>query len=799
MFSQHSNSPELQPFFADEEPNDGDLKPFEFDDEHDTNDLEGGGRIPGEEVYDAINDETFGNCEPLGAGDLEGLAERTKLLELKDEAGAGDFSWPLPESIPVPSTAENGAHRGNDTSAFADWLINANFQSSSSKLDRADYSEFLNNAKLFEPRLDFKSDFSSYNDRPLNQWGTNERPSASQIAPPGLSSQPKMLTEEMILKMSEDRDRMSRGNFVHDPRTFIPYARQPGIQKMEPAGFSTGTTNRPQQFQESRSRDYQAPSMSNDEFPSLMASFVKKSSIPPFNQPQQTQRQSQFPIPPNTTDIQRFMNTGPTSQQQQNPNYSAYQQQMPHRNFQPMLKPPMNGGPLNPSVRNVMTAFQQLPPGMWPNLPPPGTPGYNEMMMSAVANLTAARMQPGAFPPTLPNVMNMFAQQQQMMPNSTRGSTNSLCSSRMGKRTGLPSTKTISDFAFDPYAGLMSKKEREWLIKIQLIQCMVTGDPMDDDYYYSLWKERNVLSKAPAEWIVQMKPKYYNFDNTYPSDRYVPPVFSGSLGRPTHSSTAYPRQILDLHNDSIDDDESTAGKTSQRRLRAILLRIENASLALLECRDFLYKSAKQHENVETNRAQEIVTERYKNIINSVASPDELPTLMLVQKGRFLIGQLILYVDDSQSSGIMETLVKTAAKYSRRIPHDLNNQPLLRAVVTKLRNMDLFVFKHLRETLPVVLLESLLPTSNFAQQLCLSFMIGLCGRDIPISEITSGPIGEWLSDTNVNRLPALFAVFNQDAVDFDLLQLYRGLSCFPSNSIGFQLAELLKARIKQRPS
>jgi hypothetical protein len=32
----------------------------------------------------------------------------------------------------------------------------------------------------------------------------------------------------------------------------------------------------------------------------------------------------------------------------------------------------------------------------------------------------------------------------------------------------------------------MSKKEREWLIKIQLIQCMRTGDPIDDDYYYTV-------------------------------------------------------------------------------------------------------------------------------------------------------------------------------------------------------------------------------------------------------------------------------------------------------------------------
>lgn len=79
------------------------------------------------------------------------------------------------------------------------------------------------------------------------------------------------------------------------------------------------------------------------------------------------------------------------------------------------------------------------------------------------------------------------------------------------------------------------------------------------------------------------------------------------------------------------------------------------------------------------------------------------------------------------------------------------------------------------------------------------MIGLCGREISNSELITGPIGSWLADNDVKRLHALIPVFNQDAVDFDLLQLNRGLSFFPSNSIGRQLAELLKTRIKQRPS
>jgi hypothetical protein len=79
------------------------------------------------------------------------------------------------------------------------------------------------------------------------------------------------------------------------------------------------------------------------------------------------------------------------------------------------------------------------------------------------------------------------------------------------------------------------------------------------------------------------------------------------------------------------------------------------------------------------------------------------------------------------------------------------------------------------------------------------MIGLCGREVPPTELINGPIGGWLADNDPKRLHALFPVFNQDAVDFDLLRLNRGLSFFPPNSIARQLGDLLSVRIKQRPT
>lgn len=70
--------------------------------------------------------------------------------------------------------------------------------------------------------------------------------------------------------------------------------------------------------------------------------------------------------------------------------------------------------------------------------------------------------------------------------NQNAGGNSSVYRDAQSKKTSLPSNKTISDFAFDPYAGFMSKKEREWLIKIQLLQCQGSGNPYDDDYYYAV-------------------------------------------------------------------------------------------------------------------------------------------------------------------------------------------------------------------------------------------------------------------------------------------------------------------------
>lgn len=62
----------------------------------------------------------------------------------------------------------------------------------------------------------------------------------------------------------------------------------------------------------------------------------------------------------------------------------------------------------------------------------------------------------------------------------------------------MPSGRTIEDLAFDQFAGYMSCKEREWLVKIQILQCQGTGNPYEDDYYYTVRFSSSFSSSVDA-------------------------------------------------------------------------------------------------------------------------------------------------------------------------------------------------------------------------------------------------------------------------------------------------------------
>lgn len=299
---------------------------------------------------------------------------------------------------------------------------------------------------------------------------TQKQQNADQQKP---TQKAQVLTEEMLLKMAEEDEEKQRQQNVMKALGLLkspsPIAvAQSGFVSIEPENHQKFQNQQP--YAQSPKREESWNQGPPPYFNNRPPNFYQQNQPPPgFGQ--------QPPYHQNRREYQRNM-PPPNFQQHLPPNNKQmYNNQMPYPNMtQP---PPFNG--MNPSVMNLMNMHsnQRYPPGM-PRPPFPPHQNFNGFQGP---------------PPPFPS-QNMLAYQRASMSNSVRGSNTSLCSSRT-KKPFMPSTKTISDFAFDPYAGLMSKKEREWLIKIQLIQCMISGDPIEDDYYYSVIHQNLKINLIP--------------------------------------------------------------------------------------------------------------------------------------------------------------------------------------------------------------------------------------------------------------------------------------------------------------
>ncbi|KAL6735202.1 hypothetical protein Aduo_005665 [Ancylostoma duodenale] len=225
------------------------------------------------------------------------------------------------------------------------------------------------------------------------------------------------------------------------------------------------------------------------------------------------------------------------------------------------------------------------------------------------------------------------------------------------KPPGMPSGRTIEDLAFDQFAGYMSCKEREWLVKIQILQCQGTGVPYDDDYYYTMWREKQIaLGWKPKNVNTAQEPvaekgakdheqrrrriNGSRHDSGKEPKEIVPlnVKFAGSLGLPSKSSTNNPRHLISVEpstENPEDDAAQRAGK--QRKLRTLLLRLESAFSLLIECQDRRVKMRTTGQNSETLLSE--ISCRVDTVFRELMTEDLVKILQL-GKGRSVVARTI---------------------------------------------------------------------------------------------------------------------------------------------------------------
>ncbi|XP_041534678.1 LOW QUALITY PROTEIN: protein PAT1 homolog 2 [Microtus oregoni] len=207
----------------------------------------------------------------------------------------------------------------------------------------------------------------------------------------------------------------------------------------------------------------------------------------------------------------------------------------------------------------------------------------------------------------------------------------------------------------DTYANLMTQKEKDWVIKVQMVQ-LQSENPRLDDYYYQGYYQKLEKTQADKELLGQR--------NRAESLKVVTPHIQkaeiyesvvrieGSLGQVAVSTCFSPRRAIDAVSHGTQEQDT--GAASSQRLRVLSL-IEKVFLQLLEIEEGqndgfpqLYHSGEQSNQVE-KLFQALKTQGQDNLEETA---DSLLQVLSVRKGKILVARLLPFLPHDQAVSLL---------------------------------------------------------------------------------------------------------------------------------------------------
>uniref|UniRef100_A0A8D0HSV8 PAT1 homolog 2 n=1 Tax=Sphenodon punctatus TaxID=8508 RepID=A0A8D0HSV8_SPHPU len=203
----------------------------------------------------------------------------------------------------------------------------------------------------------------------------------------------------------------------------------------------------------------------------------------------------------------------------------------------------------------------------------------------------------------------------------------------------------------------MTRKEKDWVIKVQMVQ-LQSENPHLDDYYYQAYYHR--LERKQAEELLGRRNKheppklvtpYIQKVETYDSVVRI----AGSLGQVAVSTCYSPRRAID----AVHHDQKAAGN---QRLRA-LHRIEKMFLQLLDVEEIRWKLSRapeeQHPRFHEKQSHAVgcIYQALRiGICNSEdEGEDEFLQVLSVRKGKKITARLLPYLPPEQAKQILITI------------------------------------------------------------------------------------------------------------------------------------------------
>uniref|UniRef100_A0A673KN43 Protein PAT1 homolog 2-like n=1 Tax=Sinocyclocheilus rhinocerous TaxID=307959 RepID=A0A673KN43_9TELE len=274
----------------------------------------------------------------------------------------------------------------------------------------------------------------------------------------------------------------------------------------------------------------------------------------------------------------------------------------------------------------------------------------------------------------------------------------------LSQRQQRPHRKPVS---WDPYSQIMSDKEKEWIIRLQMIQ-LQSENPGLDDYYYQEYYQRMEAKLAEEEFLgdrLKKEPPKLTTPYVTKTLSYIPVVhIEGSLGQVAVSTCFSPRRAIDAVHANTPDEHKY---TRQQRLE-VLSTIEKLYIVLLEVEEADKMKATVSDKDEERQLVQNIKRKVEHLYNELRctnlldSGEEFLSCLIISKGKRMLARLLPFLSHDESMHILGVVTKhLPVLMSRDTDEALPVMyPSLRAVIDRLAfNQLIRILKEFTAALP----------------------------------------------------------------------------------------------------
>ncbi|XDA78762.1 hypothetical protein R6Z07M_008796 [Ovis aries] len=210
----------------------------------------------------------------------------------------------------------------------------------------------------------------------------------------------------------------------------------------------------------------------------------------------------------------------------------------------------------------------------------------------------------------------------------------------------------------DSYASLMTQKEKEWVVKVQMVQ-LQSEKPRLADYYYQEYYQKLEKKQADEE-LLGRRSRFESLKLVTPyiqkAEAYESVVrIEGSLGQVAVSTCFTPRRAIDAVPHGTQEQE-TAAASSQRLW--VLYRIEKMFLQLLEIEDGQQEAQPRDSEQRSSQVEKLFQAlKAQGQNNLEAADDGFLQALSVGKGKALVARLLPFLPRDRAVSLLLAITR----------------------------------------------------------------------------------------------------------------------------------------------